>query len=97
MNIYQLKEFVKDYHFVWVGQNATTGTANRITGNMSLYGGFAAFSDRTSRDEYYNNFRSNGYDKCIKCTATTGRQFKLGLSVLAYYELLAHAVICNNP
>lgn len=97
MTIDQLKDFTKGYYFLWVGQNATTGHPNKTTGNMSLYGEFIAFKDKDQRDDYYNNFRSNGYDKCVKCTATTGRQYKLGLTVYGYYELLAHAVLCNRP
>ena len=97
MNLQQLKNHVKSYCFVWVGQNATTGTPNRITSNMSLYGDFIAFKDKQSRDQYYDNFRSNGYDYCVKCTANTGRKFKLGLSVHDYWYHLAYVVDCNRP
>ena len=98
MNIEDVKEYVKKYHFLWIGQNATTGEPNQQTGELSYYGGFIAFASKESRDEYYNNWRRvNPSERCIKCTANTGRQFKLGLSVHNYWFYLLSVVSADRP
>jgi hypothetical protein len=93
MNLDQIKNNAKKHFYVWVGQNATTGAPNRLTGHLSFYGDFIAFKTKQQRDEYFDNWRRvNPSERCFKCTANTGRQFKLGMSVYDYWCHL-HLVI----
>lgn len=97
MNLQKVKAQAQSCFFVWVGQNATIGTPHRQTGCMSMYGDFIAFSSKDQRDEYHDNFRSNGYDYCKKCTGNTGRKYKLGLSVCDYWYHIAHVMESSRP
>ena len=74
--------------WVWIGQNATTGTPHPQTGNLSLYGDFKHFNTRKERDEFYDNYHHIN-NRVYKCTVKTGRKFKLGCSVADYLEWLA--------
>ena len=87
------KEYVNRYYWVWVGQNATIGQPNPITGKMSMYGNFICFSTKQMRDDYYTNWRSDNPSEFIKkCTPATGRKYKLGSSVFNYYQDLTFIV-----
>ena len=72
---------MNDY-YVFDGQNTTTGTPNRITGNMSFYGRFLKFHTKKEAVEYVENYR--GYDICKIGTRKTLRKYDLGSSVFNY-------------
>ena len=90
---------LNDVCFVWIGQmNATTGTPNIKTGELSLYGDFIAFSGSTAkqdRDQFVENYYDySGRAESIKCNIHTGRKFMRGSSVRDYIEHLA--LIASN-
>lgn len=75
--------------YVWIGQNATTGTPNRITGRMSMYGHFKKFKTAKARNEYIDQWRSNNPSEYIvKCSLSSGRQYDLGCSYQSYEEYM---------
>ena len=74
--------------YAFVGQNASTGTPNPVTGNYSRYGNIIAFSTIAKRDrfvgEYYNQQNPQEFaEKCRRCTA---RKYNLGMSVEAFND-----------
>ncbi|MCK5611504.1 hypothetical protein KAR91_57065 [Candidatus Pacearchaeota archaeon] len=71
-------------HFVFVGENATTGKPNVVTGNMSYWGEMLKFHSKESANEYVIHYR--GYGICKAGTARTLRKYSLGMSVLNYLE-----------
>lgn len=74
---------------VFIGQKATTGTPNPLTGYYSIYGDYKKFRSRKDRDEFYDNWRSNNPSEQIwKCGKAAGRRFKLGISLRDYTEWL---------
>lgn len=73
-------------YLAWVGQNATTGNPNRITGYCSKWGELHAFNTRKERDDFcdtYNN-RHNCYPQ--KTNRKDARQYFLGMTVRDYNE-----------
>ena len=89
MNEYtqQLKATVKNSFFVFVGQNGSTGTPNRITGKMSSYGMYYRFKTKKEAAEFAEE-NDTGYANCISVPGTAGtlRKYSLGISEMAYYE-----------
>ena len=77
-------------HYAWIGQNATTGTPNYITGRLSKYGNVLAFSSRLLRDNYVDNFynQNNPSEYAVKVNKKSGRAYNLGMSVFNYEEYL---------
>jgi hypothetical protein len=72
----------KKYFYAWVGQNATTGTPNPVTGRMSLYGKNYKFDNRADRDAFVDNYYDhNGNNSAVKCNMKTLRSYNLGSSV----------------
>lgn len=68
--------------YAWEGQNASTGTPNRHTGQMSMYGRNLVFKTKKLRDEYVEGFRSNNPSEyCVACTKAELRGYNLGMSV----------------
>ena len=73
-------------YLAWVGQNAITGTPNRITGYYSKWGKLYAFSTRKERDDFcdtYDNIH-NCYPR--KTNRKDARQYFLGMSVRDYKD-----------
>ena len=81
---------MKKEFFAWVGQNATTGTPNSITGYHSMYGDFRKFDCRKTRDYYVDNFynQSNPSEFAVKVNRQTGRKYDRGSSTIIYNEYL---------
>jgi len=79
-------DFNGDY-FVFDGENASTGTPNVITGEMSFYGNTYKFKCKKDAVDYVNEYR--GYEICKAGTARTLRKYNLGSSVINYLEDLA--------
>ncbi len=72
---------------VFIGQNASTGAPNRLTGRYSQCGRFKKFKTCKERDEYYDNWYShNPSDKIWKCNKSTSRRFNLGSTVVGHIE-----------
>lgn len=53
---------MKKLFMAWVGQNATTGAANLLTGRMSKYGTLHVFSSKKLRDKFCDQ-----YDYSFNC------------------------------
>ena len=74
----------KDY-FVFDGQYASKGTANKITGRMSFYGSFLKFKTKKEAVEYVEKYETgNAGDILIAGTRNTLRRYDLGSSWLDY-------------
>ena len=80
----------KKEFFAWVGQNATTGRPNLITGRLSMFGDFRKFDCRKTRDYYVENFynQSNPSEFAVKVNRQTGRKYDRGNSIRIYNEYL---------
>lgn len=86
MDLSEIKAKLKNYSFAWVGQNATTGTPNKITGRHSMYGDFIVFRNRKERDQFVDNYSSfNPSNFAVKVNLQSGRKYDLGSSVLDYH------------
>jgi len=79
-------------HYAWIGQNATTGTPNYITGRLSKHGNMLAFSSRLLRDNYVDNFynQNNPSEYAVKVNKKSGRAYNFGMSVCNYEEYLKY-------
>ena len=73
-------------YLVWIGQNATTGTPNKLTGRMSNYGHLKAFSSRAKRAEFIDNYQRGYHEFCFAVTRKQARQKQLGYSVALFNE-----------
>ena len=81
-------------YYAWVGQNATTGTPNRITGRMSMYGQNYVFDSQEDRDEFVICYHDpNGNNHAEGCTYRQLRGKNLGCSVAMFKDVLDH---CDN-
>jgi len=80
-------DFSKDY-FVFVGENASTGKPNPITGEMSFWGNMRKFHSKKSAKQYVEEYRGTGI--CEMGTARTLRKYNRGCSVKAYLEDLEY-------
>lgn len=68
--------------YAWVGQKASTGTPNQVTGRMSMYGTNHKFLTRKERDKFVADFYSNNPSEyAVACTKRQLRSFNLGTSV----------------
>jgi hypothetical protein len=75
--------------YAWVGQNATTGTPNPVTGRMSMYGDNYVFDNKADRDEFVENYYDpNGNKHAVACTYRELRSYNLGSSVQDFNEWL---------
>ena len=82
---------MKKYYYLWIGQNASTGKPNKITGHYSNYGRIVKFSSKALRDEYVDQWRSNNPSEFIhKVSRKTARQYCLGDSMQNYLDYLDH-------
>lgn len=78
--------------YAWVGQNASTGRPNPITGNYSMYGSVRAFKYRSDRDQYVADYYDpNGNNFAVAGSFSSLRRFHLGMSVRDYAEHVAYA------
>jgi len=86
-----MKNETKKYWYAWVGQNATTGTPNQLTGGLNRYGNNYKFKSKRERDEFvYDYCDPNGNNHAVKCSRRKLRQYNLGCSVADYEENLQH-------
>lgn len=84
-----MKRKALQYHYVFVGQNATTGQPHPITGKLSNYGGFIAFKNKADAKRYANEFYSNNPSEfAVAGTANTLRKYKQGVSWYNYLDML---------
>lgn len=76
--------------YAWVGQNASTGRPNEITGRMSMYGRNLVFRTKSDRDEFVDDFynHSNPSEFAVKCSKKQLRSYNLGESVRDFEEHL---------
>lgn len=82
---------MKKYFYLWIGQNATTGRPNKITGHYSNYGYIVKFATKALRDEFIDGWRSNNPSEFISSVnQKTARQYCLGQSVRDYLEYIDH-------
>ena len=84
MNYYSVESMKQDanrYHYVFIGQNATTGQPHHMTGKMSYYGNIICFKYKEDAKRYVNEFRSNNSSEfAIAGTVNTLRKYKQGQS-----------------
>lgn len=95
MKTYNFGSLLDGVTFVFVGQNATTGSPNPITGRLSYWGEFIGFKRRDDAKRYVDEFRSNGFDFVVMGTYRTLRKYKLGSSVYHYLESLCFCPILS--
>ena len=85
-----MKQHAAKYHYVFVGQHATTGTPHKQTGRMSNYGGYVAFKNKADAiryaEEYYNP--NNFYEFAKHGTVNTLRKYSLGDTWYNYLDEL---------
>ena len=70
-------------YLLFVGQNATTGRPNSITGNMSFWGNIMRFDSIKTRNHYINNNRFDINETIVDVDA---RKYSLGMSINDYNE-----------
>tara|TARA_R110000851_G_scaffold217502_1_gene370463 strand:+ start:864 stop:1169 length:306 start_codon:yes stop_codon:yes gene_type:complete len=70
-------------YYVFKGLNSTCGTPHPSTGLFNIYGDLIAFTSKVERDHFFDDyFDCNNHRLSLaKCSATTCRQFFLGMSV----------------
>ena len=76
-------------YLVWVGQNATTGNPNPITGRMSTYGEVKIFRTAEDRNEYLQ------YCEGKKVTRRQARDLLAGWSLKLFNEHLELMPACD--
>jgi hypothetical protein len=84
---------MQKYYYLWIGQNASTGTPNAITGQYSNYGKIIKFKTKALREEFDEQYRPNGYEFTCKVNRKTARQYCLGQSVRECLEYLDHGAL----
>ena len=88
-NLETMKTTAAQYYYVFIGQNATTGTPHHITGRLSNYGNFIAFKNKADAVRYANEFHSNNSSEfAIAGTVNTLRKYKQGMSWHNYLDML---------
>jgi len=85
---------MKKSFLLWIGQNATTGRPNRLTGHYSNYGRFVKFNSISERSAFVDQWRSNNPSEfCKIVNRKTARQYCLGMSVRDYNEYIEYGVL----
>lgn len=75
----------KKTYYLFVGQNATCGSPNKVTGHYSVYGRIYAFSSKSERDTVYNHLDGrNAQQKIVKGGRSVMRSFCLGWSMIDF-------------
>lgn len=79
-------------YLAWVGQNATTGTPHKVTGNMSMYGKLVSFDKKTDRDVFVDGFYSNNPSEFARKTNAKEAKtlYLAGLTQNQFDEYLQH-------
>jgi len=83
--------------YCFLGQNATTGTPNRLTGKMSMYGELVAFSCREKRDQFVNEYydQSNPSIQAYKTNKSDAKSdYFAGLSKYVFDQYLSEVDSC---
>ena len=87
-----LKQQLKGLYFAWVGQNASTGTPNRITGNYSMYGSYVAFDNKHDRDQFVEDYYDpNGNKYAVAGGIRKMREYSLGSTMYSFLQDLYYA------
>ena len=85
ITLQQFKSDASKYHYVFIGQNATTGTAHPITGKTSHYGRIISFFNKQDALHFVSEFRSNNPSEfAVAGTVNTLRRYKLGQTWFNY-------------
>lgn len=89
MSYQGLREDVKQSYFVFKGQNASTGTPNKNTGNMSFYGSVYRFKTKKRAVEWAEE-NDTGYTGClvVSGTAKKMREYCLGSTMESFIDYL---------
>lgn len=75
--------------FVWVGQNATTGNANKSTGRYSMFGDVLEFSTKEKRDEFVSDYYDpNNNEYAVAGGIKKMRGYCLGMTVDDFEEYI---------
>ena len=86
--------------YAWVGQNASCGTPNPVTGRMSMYGDNMVFKSKADRDRFVDEFSSdNPSVYAVKCSLRKLRGYNLGCSVRDFEDDLnycEHAYVADE-
>lgn len=76
-------------YFLFIGQNATCGSPNRITGKMSTYGETYRFDSTATRNYFLDKRQPSINDQVIVAGgADAMRRFHLGSAVADFKEQL---------
>lgn len=78
-------------YYLFVGQNATTGTPNAKTGNLSYYGDVYKFRSLKERNQYIEE--KTGFscqEKIVAGGYQKMRSLNLGSSVINFNEWMKH-------
>lgn len=73
-------------YLAWIGQNATSGSPNSVTGRMSMHGDLHAFSTKENRDEFCDTYNHLCNRYPIAVSRNSARKYHLGMSVRDYNE-----------
>ena len=77
------------YYLAFNGQNATTGTPNRLTGLSSMYGDIIAFTSKDNRDRYVAEYYDNNPSVfVVAVNRKQARGYNLGMSMYDYNEYI---------
>jgi len=83
--------------YVWIGQSATTGSPNHLTGLHSRYGTFISLPSRAEAKKFEDDyFDRDGNCQAYSCTVNTGRRFSRGDTWTDYMIDLAFAPKVSN-
>ena len=83
--------------FVWIGQSATTGSPNHLTGLHSRYGTFISLPSRAEAKKFEDDyFDRDGNCHAYACTVNTGRHFAFGDTWTEFMTDLAMAPKFSN-
>ncbi|MCP4394597.1 MAG: hypothetical protein GY804_10070 [Alphaproteobacteria bacterium] len=81
-------------YFVFEGENASTGTPNKITGHMSFWGKMISYNSKEAALKHVEEYRGCGI--CKAGTARTLRKYNLGNSIDIYLEDLLYALSADE-
>jgi hypothetical protein len=82
----------KQNFYAWVGQNASCGTPNLVTGRMSMYGTNYKFRTKGERDQFVDEHHDpNGNNFAVACSVRDLRGYNLGQSVQQFEDDLVQS------
>ena len=85
---------MKKRFYVWLGQNATCGEPNMITGRLSRFGDVLIFSTKAKRDAFIEDYYDpNGNKRAVAGSKKDMRGYNLGMSVRAFEEYISYLTV----